>query len=156
MTCVFLEIMKKFEIKVNTITTDNAKNIVLTADNLLNENGTLPIKAIRCACHILNLIVQVGYDDALMSDCNRKIRYYCKRVHSFSFIKQFVYDQTIITKEPDIKVELDVTIRWNSTYNMIRTALRLPRALTALSNHLVNEDDSTELALNEQDWKTAK
>ena len=39
---------------------------------------------------------------------------------------------------------------------MIRTALRLPRALTALSNHLVNEDDSTELALNEQDWKTAK
>ena len=39
---------------------------------------------------------------------------------------------------------------------MIRTALRLPRALTALSNHLVNENDSTELALNELDWETAK
>ena len=153
---MFLEVLKKFEITVNTITTDNAPNIVFAADNLLNENETLPIKAIRCACHILNLIVQVGYDDASMSDCNRKIRYYCKRVHSSSLIKQFVSDQKIITKEPDIKVELDVTIRWNSTYNMIRTALRLPRALTALSNHLVNEDDSTELALNEQYWKTAK
>jgi len=28
--------------------------------------------------HILNLIVQVGYDDALMSDCNKKIKYKCK------------------------------------------------------------------------------
>ena len=84
--------MKKFEIKVNTITTDNAPNIVFAADNLLNENETLPIKAIRCACHILNLIVQVGYDDASMSDCNRKIRYYYKRVHSSSLIKQFVSD----------------------------------------------------------------
>ena len=107
-------------------------------------------------CHILNLIIQAGYDDASMSDCNRKIRDYCKRVHSSSLIKQFLSDQAIITKELDIKVESDVTIRWHSTYNMIHTALRLPRALTALSNHLVNEDDSTELVLNEQDWETAK
>ena len=56
--------MKKFEIKVNSITTDNAPNIVLAAENLENEDQSLPIKALRCACHILNLIVQVGYDDA--------------------------------------------------------------------------------------------
>ena len=122
----------------------------------MNEDQSFPIQAIRCACHILNLIVQVGYDDALMSDCNKKIRYYCKRVHGCSLIKQFVSDQTCITKEPDIKVELDVTIRWNFTYDMIRTALRLPRTLTALSNHLVNENDSTESVLNDQDWTTAK
>jgi len=91
-----------------------------------------------------------------MNDCNKKIRYYCKRVHGCSLIKQFVSDQTCITKEPDIKVELDVTIRWNFTYDMIRTALRLPRTLTALSNHLVNENDSTESVLNDQDWTTAK
>ena len=148
--------MKKFEIKVNSITTDNAPNIVLAAEKLLNEDQSLTIKALRCACHILNLIVQVGYDDALMSDCNNKIRYYCKRVHGSSLIKQFISDQTNITKEPDIKVELDVTIRWNSTYDMIRTALRLPRALTALSNHLVDENDSAESVLNDQDWETAK
>ena len=41
--------MKKFEIRVNAVTTDNAPNIVLAADCLLNENETLPIKAIRCA-----------------------------------------------------------------------------------------------------------
>ena len=130
--------------------------IVLAAEKLLNEDQSLPIKVLRCACHILNLIVQVGYDDALMSDCNNKIRYYCKRVHGSSLIKQFISDQTNITKEPDIKVELDVTIRWNSTYYMIRTALRLPRALTALSNHLVDENDSAESVLNDQDWETAK
>lgn len=148
--------MIKFKIKVNSITTDNAPNIVLAAEKLLNEDESLPIKAIRCACHILNLVVQIGYDDASMSDCNRKIRYYCKRVHGSSLIKQFVSDQTILTKESDIKVELDITIRWNSTYDMIRTALRLPRALTTLSKHLVDENDSAELPLNDQDWETAK
>ena len=147
--------MMKFEIKVNSITTDNAPNLVLAAENLENDDQST-IKALRCACHILNLIVQVGYDDALFSDCNKKIRYYCKRIHGSSHIKQFVSDQTNMTKEPDIKVELDVTIRWNSTYDMIRTALRLPRALTALSNHLVNENDSTETVLNDLDWDTAK
>jgi hypothetical protein len=60
--------MKKFEIRVNAITTNNASNIVLAADCLLNENETLPIKAIRRVCHILNLIVQIGYDDGSMSD----------------------------------------------------------------------------------------
>jgi hypothetical protein len=148
--------MKKFEVKVNSITTDNAPNVVLAAEKLVNEDQSLPIKAIRCACHILNLIVQFGYDDALMSDCNKKIWYYCKRVHGSSLIKQFLSDQTSITKEPDIKDELDVTIRWNSTYDIIRRALRLLRALTALSNHLVNENDSTESILNDQDWNTAK
>ncbi len=147
----FFEGNIKYQIRVNAITTDKAPNIVLAADCLLNENETLLIKAISCACHILNL-----HDDGSMRDCKRKIRYYCKRVHGSSLIKQFVSDQTTITKEPDIKVELDVTIRWNSTYNMIRTAFRLPRASTALSNHLVNEKDSTELALNELDWETAK
>jgi hypothetical protein len=101
--------MKKFEIKVNSITTDNAPNIVLAAEKLVNEDQSLQIKAIRCACHLLNSIVQVGYDDAKMSDCNKKIRYYCKRVHGSSLIKQFLSDQTSITKEPDIKVKLDVT-----------------------------------------------
>ena len=148
--------MAKFEIKVNAITTDNAPNMRLAADNLQNDDDSLLIKAIRCACHILNLIVQVGFEDTSMRDCNRKIRYYCKRVHGSSVIKQFVSDQTLTTKEPDIKVEIDISIRWNSTHDMLRTALRVPRALTALSNHLVNENDSTEIALNDQDWETAK
>ena len=95
--------MKKFEIKVNTITTDNAPNIVLAADNLLNENETLPIKAIRCACHILNLIVQFGYDDASMSDLIEKLNIIAKEfihlrlLNNLYLIKQS-YPKNLILK----------------------------------------------------------
>jgi hypothetical protein len=87
-----------------------------------------------------------------MIDCNKKLGI-ITRVHGSLLIKQFLSDQNNMTKQPDIKVELDVTIRWNSTYDMIRIALRLPRALTALSNHLVKV--STETILDDHDWDTA-
>jgi hypothetical protein len=43
-----------------------------------------------------------------MSDCNKKLGIFAKQ--SMDLIKQFISDQTNMTKEPDIKVELDVTI----------------------------------------------
>ena len=55
-----------------------------------------------------------------------------------------------------LKVELDISIRWNSTHDMLRTAIRIQRALTAVSTYLVNENDSTESVLNERDWEVAK
>jgi hypothetical protein len=91
-----------------------------------------------------------------MKDANGKIRYYCKRVHSSSVLRQFMADQTIITKEPNIKVELDISIRWNSTHDMLHSALRVSRAMTNLSTHLVNEDDSIETNLVQSDWDSAK
>jgi hypothetical protein len=39
------------------------------------------IKSIRCACHIINLIVQIAFDEKSLDKANKKIRYFCKRVH---------------------------------------------------------------------------
>ncbi len=71
-------------------------------------------------------------------------------------LKQYLSDQTLLSKEPNIKVELDISVRWNSTHDMLSTAVRLQRSLTALSTYLVNENDSTENALTEIDWEVAK
>ena len=71
-------------------------------------------------------------------------------------MKQYLSDQTLLSKEPNIKVELDISIRWNSTHDMLRTAVRIQRAMTSVSNFLLNEHDSTESVLNERDWEVAK
>ena len=65
-------------------------------------------------------------------------------------------DQTLHTKKPNIKVELDISIRWNSTHEMLQSALRVSRAMTALSIHLGNEGQSVRPSLEEKHWDTAK
>jgi hypothetical protein len=64
--------------------------------------------------------------------------------------------QTLHTKEPNIKVELDIPIRWNSTHDMLQSALRVNRAMTALSIQLGNDGQSAMPSLEENDWATAK
>jgi hypothetical protein len=88
--------MSNFELKVNSITTVNAPNIKLGSENFVNDDSLL-IKAIRCACYILNLIVQVCFEDSSMSNCNKKIWYYCKRAHASLLIRQILSEQTFIT-----------------------------------------------------------
>jgi hypothetical protein len=67
-------------------------------------------------------------------------------------------DQTSFTKEPNIKVESDISVRWNSTHDMLQSALRVSRAFTALSIHLVKDftRDPNETSLDEIDWDTAR
>ncbi len=111
---------------------------------------------IRCAAHIINLIVQIGFEEPVMRTANEKIRYYCKKIHGSSVHRQYMAGQTLHTKEPNIKVELDISIRWNSTHDMLQSALRVNRAMTALSIQLGNDGQSAMPSLEENDWATAK
>jgi hypothetical protein len=129
-------VISKFEIKINSITSDNAPNMINAIKCYPeNEYDLFPIKLIRCAAHIINLIVQICFRDSVLNEANGKIRYFCKRVHGSSVLSQFMADQFSFTKEPNIKVEVDISVRWNSTHDMLQSALRVSRALTALSIH---------------------
>ena len=72
-----------------------------------DSDGDFYLKPIRCGCHIINLIVQVAFDEEKLTNANKTIRYYCKRVHGSSVLKQFLSGQTLLSKEPNIKVEFD-------------------------------------------------
>jgi hypothetical protein len=76
----------------------------------------------RCSAHILNLIVRDGLE--VIKNSIEKIRYSvqfwtasAKREEKFEqAAKQLIVAETK-------KLELDCLTRWNSTYNMLKTAM---------------------------------
>jgi hypothetical protein len=85
---------------------------------------------VRCAAHIINLAVQMGLKVEEISKLIKKLRYVCNKCHCGAAIAQQLKRSQSHHKEPEIKVVMDVETRWNSTYDMISQALRIPKSLT--------------------------
>ena len=61
---------------------------------------------------------------------------------------------TIQNFEPDIVPGKDLPQRWNSTYDLLNSALKIKKSLTILSEQLVTERASLNFeAINEEDWE---
>ena len=80
---------------------------------------------ISCACHVINLIVQSALKEGEITDSIEKVRYFCKKIHSSSKLKEQLMQQTKLFGERQVNVILDVETRWNSTHAMISRALDL-------------------------------
>lgn len=111
---------------------------------------------IRFALHILHLIVQTGLENESISHLFEKIRFFCKKIHSSSRLVQFLDSQEGSNDEPKINVVLDVKTRWNSTHEMIKTALRIKKSLTSTSVHICSQGNITYNQLDDNDWLLAE
>ena len=61
---------------------------------------------------------------------------------------------TIHNLEPDIVPGMDLPQRWNSTYDLLNSALKIKKSLTIISEQLVTERASLNFeAINEEDWE---
>ena len=138
--------------KVFHITTDNAPNMTNGMDFL---SAVTNIKHQRCAAHIINLIVKAGLENGDITKSVEKLRYFCKRIHASSKLNETLAVQCNIYKIEKRKVVLDIDIRWNSTYDMIKTGIHLKNPINTISNNLVEERDSACESLNKKDWDTA-
>ena len=77
----------------------------------------------RCCAHILNLIVQDGlkdHNESIVKVCN-VMRYVKSSPNRFEKFKARVEKEKIQSKS---LLCLDVSIRWNSTYLMLESALK--------------------------------
>ena len=64
-----------------------------------------------------------------------------------------MWNETIKNIEPDIVPGMDVEHRWNSTHDLLVSALRIPKSLTSLSDFIVREKkNNTYERINEEDW----
>ncbi|KAL7147969.1 hypothetical protein ABFS83_06G146700 [Erythranthe nasuta] len=114
--------------KLSTLTVDNCTTndamVRAISENLPSNSlfSHVPLLHMRCAAHVLNLIVQDGL--VIIKDCIEKIRDSVvfwtgstKRRQKFEEVARQV--RVACTKE----LVLDVKTRWNSTYLMLSTAL---------------------------------
>jgi hypothetical protein len=133
---------------VNGSMMDDLRNN-LSKRNLLIGGGAL--FHIRCAAHVLNLIVQDGL--RVMGGIIDSIRESVKYIRS-SQAREELFDSVVeklgieCTKKPS----LDVASRWNSTYLMIESVFPYQEAFVELGK----QDKQFKFAPSEKEWALAE
>ncbi|XP_044362691.1 zinc finger BED domain-containing protein RICESLEEPER 2 isoform X1 [Triticum aestivum] len=142
------------EDKLFSMTLDNASVTGTMVNNLrknLNSKHMLPIKGqllhIRCACHVINLIVQDGLTTmkGVIDDIRESVKYIKSSPSRLDKFKEVVAQVGISCKLPSA----DVPTRWNSTYIMLESALPFRRAFRAL----VQKDPDYVFCPSSREWK---
>jgi len=140
------------------MTLDNASNNDVIQNTLksqlLLQNGLIyggELFRVRCCAHILNLIVQEGLK--VFGDALDQVRNNIKYVRGSE--SRMVKFKQCLEKFSDIDASsrlcFDVPTRWNSTYLMIKSALKYQRVFGNL--HLV--DESYKYFHTEEEWERA-
>ena len=122
--------IRKFNLQSNvlSITTDNCAAMICTINSLINkmkDKFDVSITHIRCAEHILILIVGILYNSDALKDSICNIRDICKLARSSSRNNLKLKNYAQSNDENDNKIILDCATRWNSTFDILSTAFKL-------------------------------
>ncbi|KAL5705817.1 Ulp1 peptidase [Ranunculus cassubicifolius] len=144
--------------KVLAITLDNASSndaMIANVKAIINRDGALPLGGeifqVRCTAHVQNLIVKDGL--STLGDTVKNIRESCKYVTCTPQRKMKwndVIGQVKVTTGKS--VFLDCQTRWNSTYEMLATALEYQAAFERLELR----DDGFMTNPLKQEWELAR
>lgn len=147
-----------FEDKVFAITLDNASNngrmVKNLRENLVARNmllGEGKFLHQRCAAHILNLVCQAGiaYLDPILINIRETVKFIRVTSNRKEKFAEIVTQKGISCEK---NLCLDVPTRWNSTFTMIKIALRYRRAFDALER----QDPLYSYAPSAEEWEEAK
>ncbi|XP_077237320.1 zinc finger BED domain-containing protein RICESLEEPER 2-like [Tasmannia lanceolata] len=145
--------------ELSTITLDNASNntvAVRTLVPVLSRKGMLLQEGrffhVRCAAHVINLIVQDGLNE--IKESVDVIRESVKYVRGSQARKQ-LFEECILQERLSSKRGLciDVATRWNSPFLMLESALQFESAFTRLQTRDAIFARETPSVV---DWKNAK
>ena len=154
---VIMSILETFEIqhRIISITLDNASSntssIALFCEKNIPQNGGYFFHQ-RCACHIINLVVQSGIK--VVSDRIDRIRealaWLCS---SNPRVAEFGRYCTTFGLRPR-KFLTDMPVRWNSTYLMLKNCLEYESPISGFYNMKMSELGRP--MLTQDDWHVAK
>jgi len=139
--------------KLFTLTVDNASNNTSACEELVyTHKHELMLEGahlhVRCCAHILNILVQDGMK--IIHEGIKKIRELLKHIDSSpSRIQAFNQIAMVNGLPTKCGIALDIPNRWNSTFKMVREALKYKVVLNSYANQ------NAEIAPNEQEWTRA-
>ncbi|CAA0824225.1 Unknown protein [Striga hermonthica] len=117
--------------KVFTVTVDNASSNDVAVEYLKkqlqkHDSDSLMLDEnlhMRCACHIINLIVKDGMKELV--DSIEAIRNCVKYIHSSSARLDKFREYAVLEKKDKMStIQMDVVTRWNATYIMLHGAYK--------------------------------
>ncbi|CAG8521648.1 11978_t:CDS:2, partial [Cetraspora pellucida] len=140
-----MDVLHEFNLteKALALTTDNASSMIVCgatiAEELDREFDNLSFSHYRCATHILNLAVSKGIE--LVDKTITKIRSLMLYIKDSHPINNTLKELCNIKNINYLKPEIDIKIRWNSTFYMLEKWKRLEPAfyLLAADNQLVHQ-----------------
>ena len=132
---------------VNCVVTDNASNITLG----VKLSGLQP--HIGCFAHTINLATKRGLGvrklDQLVGRVRRVVSYFHRSPQASHVLKEKL---ALLKIEGPKKLVIDVSTRWNSTYDMLqRFALLEPAVMATLMTKEVRKDIKDVYTLSEED-----
>jgi hypothetical protein len=102
-------------------TTDNAANMETFGREfsrmLYEEFGNTKFVHVRCAAHVLNLMVQEGLSK--VSPAITKARHFTSHVRNSQPMREELKKLFVLKNMAPLIPELDTVTRWNSTYKMV-------------------------------------
>ncbi|KAL0218768.1 hypothetical protein P9112_004421 [Eukaryota sp. TZLM1-RC] len=138
------------------VNSDNAELLAITSDNAANVRKALKLFTEKqpklfhkkCMAHILNLVVKKGLVvvDGLLS----KIHNFVRQCHVSSKLYQLLWEELQEQGLQKKTIPLDTAIRWNSTYLMVNTYMKIKSAVTKI---LVEEGMTALIVTEEEELK---
>lgn len=140
--------------KVFTLTLDNASNNTSACEELIrNHKHELLFEGehlhVRCSAHILNILVQDGM--RVIHTAIEKIRELLKHIDSSPSRLQVFNSLAVgMGLNPKSGIYLDIPTRWNSTFKMLKEALKYKTVLNSYAHR------SFEISPSEEEWAKAE
>lgn len=143
--------------KIGTVSVDNAKANDVAIKEVrrdINKNSAKKLLLngdllhVRCSAHILNLLVQDGLSviGSIIDRVRDGVKYLVASEGRRLCFGEYARGYSIAER----KLILDVSTRWNSTYNMLKTAIIFKDVFTKFGQ---NESIFSKYSPNEEEWK---
>ena len=141
--------------KVVELVTDNGSNMVLAGDTLKTKYGW---KHIRCSAHTLQLCIKdaLGSSAAIMnaiSAARYLVSFFRQSSKAMAALCAVQQNQAQTTSDKTTNLLLDVSTRWNSTYEMIKRLCQLQWVVRqVISDSCLTRGRASHSALRDNQW----